>query len=117
MIYNCKMSARFNVKYFCEIFLLDVGRCTLHRVRLPRMIRRLLGQQSSRKVQRHTTISKIEAMGFKVEDLSGWHEGKFASRRYRLIDSDGKVLDNDGAGFASSSEAYRAAQSATENLG
>lgn len=54
-------------------------------------------------------------MGFKIEDLSGWHDGKFSSHRYVLTDADGNVLDNHGSGFVSSSEAYRAAKSAYKN--
>ena len=51
----------------------------------------------------------MEEMGFTVQDRSGLHNGKFASRRYFLLTTGGKLLDNDGEGYASSSEAYRAA--------
>jgi hypothetical protein len=54
-------------------------------------------------------LARIEEMGFTVQDRSGIHNGKFASRRYFLLTKSGKVLDNDGDGYASSSEAYRAA--------
>ena len=71
-----------------------------------------MGQKDSRTQLRIARIAKIEAMGFKVEDISGWHEGKFSPRRYRLIAPDGTVLDNNGSGFVSSSEAFRAATTA-----
>jgi len=86
-------------------------------VKLPRFLRLLLGQSNRRKIRRSTTIAKIEGLGFRVDDLGGWHDGKFASRRYRLIDPSGRVLDNGGEGFASSFEAYKAAQEALKEQG
>lgn len=56
----------------------------------------------------------IRSLGFEVEDLSGVHGGIVAYRRYRLIGSDGRVLDNDGQGFASMSEALKTARAASK---
>jgi hypothetical protein len=51
-------------------------------------------------------------MGFKLVDMSGWHQGKLATRRYYLIDPGGNLMDNDGEGYHSTSAAYRAAKEA-----
>ncbi len=81
---------------------------------LRRLLRRLLGQAPGHHVQREQILERVETLGFRVEDISGWHDGKYAVRRYRLIDSDGTVLDNAGSGYASSSEVYRAAKAARQ---
>lgn len=78
-------------------------------VRFPRFLRRLLRLPTSRDVKHSSTLAKIEDLGFEIHDLRGWHEGKFAPRRYKLIGPAGEVVDNAGIGFASSAEAYRAA--------
>ena len=115
MPYNCKKPTSLAENLPNGIFIFPVDGCTLHKVKLPRFLRRLLGQTSNRKVSRQATLARIKEMGFQVQDISGWHEGKFAPRRYLLIDPSGKVLDNGGDGFASSAEAYRAAIAATDH--
>lgn len=85
-------------------------------MKLPRFLRRLMKKPSPTVERRNANISKIENLGFKVEDISGWHEKKFSHRRYRIIGPDGNVLDNEGEGFATSAEAYRAARSASKKL-
>jgi len=59
---------------------------------------------------RETRIEAIEEMGFKLLDERGWHNGRFYPKRYLLVASDGRRLDNGGEGFGSSNEAHQAAQ-------
>lgn len=56
------------------------------------------------------TISRIEARGYQLVDVSGHYNGKVATRRYVLKDPDGKTLDNDGDGFACSKDALKSIQ-------
>jgi hypothetical protein len=74
-----------------------------------RFFRGLFGLRPHRAERRDQRLSKIREMGFEVQDKSGTYKGKVATRCYILVAKDGKVLDNDGQGYASSSEAFRAA--------
>jgi len=76
-----------------------------------RFWRRLFGKQGTSD-RRREAIASIEAMGFKLLDLRGWHEGKHAPRRYHLVDGRGNVLDNNGDGYHSTSSARKAAEKA-----
>ena len=82
---------------------------------LGRFIRRLLGIRG-RSSRRQAALDGIEEMGFKLVDLRGWHDGKHATRRYHLIDPNGKVMDNNGEGYYSTSSAYRAAEEASKTI-
>jgi len=86
-------------------------------VKLPLSLRRLLGQHSDRTERREDRLTRLKEMGYVVHDRSGLHNGQFASRRYFLVSPSGKVLDNDGPGYASSSDAFRAAVSDSEKSG
>ncbi len=78
-------------------------------VNLVRTIKGMLGIKPNRDERRDQRLAKIRELGFKIEDRSGTYQGQVASRRYFLTSPSGKVLDNEGSGYASSSEAFRAA--------
>jgi len=78
-------------------------------VKLVRAIKSLFGIKPNRDERRDQRLAKIRQLGFKIEDRSGTYKGQVASRRYFLTSPSGKLLDNDGSGYASSSEAFRAA--------
>jgi hypothetical protein len=74
----------------------------------------MLGIKADRSDRREERLSRIRELGYEVQDRSGIHNGQFASRRYFLVGPNGIVLDNDGSGYASSSEAFRAALADSE---
>jgi hypothetical protein len=64
-------------------------------------------ESKSQEIARAKTIERIEARGYKLVDVSGRYNGKIAARRYILTDPKGNTLDNNGNGFACSSDALK----------
>lgn len=50
--------------------------------------------------------ARIEALGFRLVDLRGWHEGQYAARRY-FLEKEGETV---AGPFHSSEDAYQAAK-------
>jgi hypothetical protein len=70
--------------------------------------RKRKGSRRSQDAVRAETISRIRARGFELVDVSGQYNGKIAVRRYVLTDPKGHTLDNNGEGYACSSDALKA---------
>jgi len=64
-------------------------------------------ESRSQEIARAKTIERIEARGYKLVDVSGRYNGKIATRRYILTDPKGNTIDNNGEGFACSSDALK----------
>ena len=77
-------------------------------MKLPKFLRKIAGNDSTREEKRDARFAEIEAKGFKILNLSGVYEGKYAGRRYHVVTPSGERLTNDGLGYASSMEVQRA---------
>jgi len=66
--------------------------------------------KKKRKARHESTLSRIEALGFRVQDVGGLHNGKVADERYMLTDPNGEPFNNLGDGFPTIYEAYKAAR-------
>lgn len=85
-------------------------------MKLARFFKKLFGIRPNRAERRDQRLASIREMGFQVQDKSGTYKGKVATRCYVLVSPEGKVMDNDGQGYASSSEAFRAALAELDRL-